>query len=145
MLATDFLSRALKIRETFLVSREAVKLMRKGGGGRIVNVSSVAVPLRLAGQAAYVAAKAAVESLSQVMARELAEYDITVNVVGATPIDTDMTRGVPKETMQRLVDQFPVKRLGTFEDVNNLVDFFLRPESCAITGQVVFLGGVPNI
>ena len=136
---------ATNVLGTFLVSREAVKLMRKAGVGRIVNISSVAVPLRLEGQSAYVASKAAMESLSQVMAREVADYNITVNVVGATPIDTDMIRGVPEDTMKRLVNSFPVKRMGTFEDVNNLVDFFLRPESSAITGQVVLLGGVPNI
>jgi len=129
---------------TWLVSREAAKLMQKRKYGRIVNFSSIAVPMRLAGQAAYVAAKCAVESLSQVMAREVAEYGITVNVVGATPIATDMTRGVPQEKMDRLVEQFPIKRMGTFADVANVVDFFLRPESDAITGQVIYLGGVPN-
>jgi len=129
---------------TWLVSREAAKLMQKRKYGRIVNFSSIAVPMRLAGQAAYVAAKGAVESLSQVMAREVAEYGITVNVVGATPIATDMTRGVPPEKMEKLVEQFPIKRMGTFEDVANVVDFFLRPESSAVTGQVVYLGGIPN-
>ncbi len=129
---------------TWLCSREAAKLMQKRKYGRIVNFSSIAVPMRLAGQAVYAAAKGAVESLSQVMARELAEYGITVNVVGPTPIATDMTRGVPQEKMDRLVEQFPVKRLGTMEDVANVVDFFLRPESAAVTGQVIYLGGVPN-
>jgi 3-oxoacyl-[acyl-carrier protein] reductase len=129
---------------TWLCSREAAKLMQKRKYGRIVNFSSIAVPMRLAGQAVYAASKGAVESLSQVMARELAEYGITVNVVGPTPIATDMTRGVPQEKMDRLVEQFPIKRLGTFEDVANVVDFFLRPESAAVTGQVLYLGGVPN-
>ena len=108
------------------------------------NVSSIAVPLRLHGQAAYVASKAAVERLSQVMASELAEFGITVNVVGATPIDTDMIRGVPKDKIERLVQSFPIKRLGTVADVTNVIDFFLREESDAITGQVLYLGGVPN-
>jgi 3-oxoacyl-[acyl-carrier protein] reductase len=129
---------------TWLVSREAAKLMQKRKFGRVVNFSSIAVPMRLSGQAAYVASKAAVENLSQVMAREVAEYGITVNVVGATPIATDMTRGVPQDKMDKLIDQFPIKRMGTFEDVANVVDFFLRPESTAITGQVIVLGGVPN-
>jgi 3-oxoacyl-[acyl-carrier protein] reductase len=129
---------------TWLVSREAAKVMQKRKFGRIVNFSSIAVPMRLSGHAAYVASKAGVESLSQVMARELAESGITVNVVGATPIATDMTRGVPADTMARLIEQFPIKRMGTFEDVANVVDFFLRSESAAVTGQVIYLGGVPN-
>ncbi len=104
----------------------------------------MAVRLRLAGQAGYVASKASVESLSQVMARELAEFGITVNVIGPAPITTDMTRGVGKERMERLVGDLPVKRLGTCADVINVLDFFLRSESEAVTGQVIYLGGVPN-
>jgi 3-oxoacyl-[acyl-carrier protein] reductase len=129
---------------TFLVSREAAKLMKQRTYGRIVNFSSVAVPLRLAGQAAYVASKCAVEGLSQVLARELAEFGITVNVVGPPPTDTDMIRGVPKDKIARLVDAMPLKRLGTCEDIAAAVDYFVRPDSGAITGQIMYLNGVPN-
>ncbi len=130
---------------TWLVSREAVKLMRRRQWGRIVNFSTVAVPLRLAGEAVYIASKSAVESLSQVMARELADFGVTVNVIGPTPIPTDLLRNVPQEKIDRLVASLPIRRLGTLEDVANVVDFFLRPESSAITGQVIYLGGVPNV
>ena len=130
---------------TFLVSREAAKLMQKRKFGRIVNFSSLAVPMRLAGQSAYVASKASVESLSQVMARELADYGITVNVVGPSPIDTDMIRGLTKDKVEHLIDAMAVRRMGTFADVANVVDFFLRPESDAVTGQVIYLGGIPNL
>ena len=118
--------------------------MQKTGEGRIVKLSSVAVPLRLEGQAAYVASKAAVEGLSQVMARELGEYGITVNVIGPAPTATDMIRGVPKAKIERLVPSLPTKRPGTPEDVASVVDFLLRPESSAVTAQVIYLGGVPN-
>ncbi len=128
---------------TFMVSREAIKLMRKNGG-RIVNISSVAVPLRLEGHAAYAASKAAMHSLTQVLAREVAQYGITVNVVGAPPIETDMLRGVPQPLIDKLLDRLPIKELGAVEDVSNVVEFFLRPESRAITGQIIYLGGVPN-
>ena len=130
---------------TFLVSREAAKLMQKRKFGRIVNFSSLAVPMRLAGQSAYVASKASVESLSQVMARELADYGITVNVVGPSPIDTDMIRDLTKDKVEHLIDAMAVRRMGTFADVANVVDFFLRPESDAVTGQVIYLGGIPNL
>lgn len=133
---------ATNVRGTFLVCREAAKKMRKAGEGRIVNISSVAVPMRLHGQAAYVASKAAVERLSQVLAVELAEYGITVNVVGPGPTLTEMNRGVREEILDRLVDAMPIKRLGTLEDVANVVEFFLRPESDAVSGQVIYLGGV---
>ncbi|MFN2398612.1 MAG: SDR family NAD(P)-dependent oxidoreductase [Gemmatimonadaceae bacterium] len=129
---------------TFLVSREAAKIMRKRKLGRIVNVSSAVVPLRLAGESAYLASKSAVETLSQVMARELAELGITVNVVAPGPTATDMIRGVPAEKIAQLTEQFFIKRLTTVEDIANAVSFFLRPESSAVTGQVIYLNGVAN-
>ncbi|MEO6445123.1 MAG: SDR family oxidoreductase [Gemmatimonadaceae bacterium] len=129
---------------TFLASREGAKLMRKRKFGRIVNISSAVVPMRLAGEAAYLASKSAVETLSQVMARELAEFGITVNVVGPGPTATDMTRGVPADKIDTLRQQFYTKRLTTMDDIANVVSFFLRPESAAVTGQVIYLNGVPN-
>jgi len=129
---------------TWLVSRESAKLMRKRKSGRIVNFGSAAVPMRLAGEAVYIASKSAVESLSQVMARELWDFGITVNVVGPAPVPTEMIRGVPKEKIDRLLESMTIHRLCTFEDVANVVDFFLRPQSDAITGQVIYLGGVPR-
>lgn len=126
----------------FACSREAVKVMKEAGGGRIVNFTTVAVPLRLAGEAAYAASKAAVEELTRVMARELAEFGITVNAVGPTPIDTDLIRNVPKEKIDELVARQAIRRMGTFDDVVNVVEFFLRPESAFVTGQTIYLGGV---
>ena len=127
---------------TFLLCREAAKLMRKHKFGRIVNFSTVAVPLRLEGEAIYAASKSAVTTFTQVLARELAEFGITCNVVAPTPIDTDLIRGVPKDKLDLILRQQPIKRLGRFEDVANVIDFFIRPESDFITGQVLTLGGL---
>lgn len=129
---------------TFMVSREAALLMRKRKYGRIVNLSSVAVPLHYEGQAAYVASKASVEALSRVMAAELREFGITVNVIGPGPTATDMIRGVPKAKLEKMTSLFPVKRLTTMDEISAAIAFLLRPESSAITGQVIYLGGVPN-
>ena len=126
---------------TFLVSREAAKVMRKRKFGRIVNLSSAVVPMRLTGEAAYLASKSAVETLSQVMARELADFGVTVNVVGPGPTATDMIRGVPEQKIAELVSRFAIKRLTTLDDIANVVRFFLRAESSAVTGQVVYLNG----
>jgi 3-oxoacyl-[acyl-carrier protein] reductase len=127
---------------TFLLSREAAKLMQKRRYGRIVNFATVATPLRLEGEAMYAASKAAVISLTQILARELAEFGITVNAVGPTPIATDLIRSVPKQKIDAVIARQAIHRLGEYRDVVNVIDFFIRPESDFVTGQVVFLGGV---
>ena len=127
---------------TFLMCREAARLMKKNQFGRIVNLASVATPLKLEGEAVYAASKAAVISFTQVVAKELASFGITVNAIGPTPIETDLIKSVPQEKLDQLVRLQAIKRHGTFSDVTNLVDFLIRPESDFITGQVIFLGGV---
>ncbi len=110
----------------FLFCREAAKLMQRRRFGRIVNFATVATPLKLEGEAIYAASKAAVISLTQILARELADFGITVNAVGPTPVRTDLVAGVPEATMDRLIARQAIRRYGEFRDVDNVVDFFLR-------------------
>ncbi|WP_312469049.1 SDR family oxidoreductase [Neobacillus sp.] len=127
---------------TFLFCREASKLMQKHGYGRIVNFTTVAAPLKLEGESVYAASKAAVISFTEVIAKELAAYGITVNSIGPTPIETDLIRAVPKEKLAAIIDRQAIKRYGTAEDVANVIDFYLQEKSSFITGQTLFLGGV---
>jgi 3-oxoacyl-[acyl-carrier protein] reductase len=127
---------------TFLFCREAAKLMRRARSGRIVNFATVATPLKLEGEAVYAASKAAIVSLTEVLARELAPLGITVNAVGPTPVKTDLIRSVPADKMEALLARQAVRRYGEFRDISNVIDFFIRPESDFITGQVLYLGGV---
>ena len=126
----------------FICCREAAKLMRKKRFGRIVNFSTVAVPLSIAGEALYAASKSGVEAFSKVFAKEVAEFGITVNTIGPTPIETDLIKSVPEEKIQALIAQQGIQRMGTYQDVSNLVDFYISPSSDFITGQCIYLGGV---
>jgi 3-oxoacyl-[acyl-carrier protein] reductase len=130
------------VKGTFLFAREAARLMQKRQYGRIVNLTTVATPLMLEGEAIYAASKAAVLSLTQVLARELAPLGITVNAVGPTPVKTDLIRAVPEEKLAALLARQAIPRFGEPEDVANVIDFFLRPESGFVTAQNIYLGGV---
>ena len=127
---------------TFRMSRECAKYMIKKKEGRIVNYSTVAVALNLQGELVYSSSKAAIEQLTRVLAGEIGESGVTVNAVGPTPVDTDLIKNVPANKIDELKSRQCIKRLGTFEDVKNVIDFYLRPESNFITGQTIYLGGV---
>lgn len=127
---------------SFFFLRECAKQMKKRNAGRIINFSTVAVPLQLEGEAVYAASKSAMESLTKTTAKELAPFNITVNAIGPTPIDTDLTRVVPRAKIEELLQQQAFPRLGTTDDVINVIDFYLKPESDFVTGQVIYLGGI---
>lgn len=127
---------------TFLLMREAAKQMIRQQSGRIINFTSISKPLSLETQSSYSASKAAVESLTKIAAKELAAFNITVNAIGPTPIDTDLIKGIPDTWMQNVLNMQAIKRKGTLEDIYNLSDFFISEKSSFVTGQVIYLGGV---
>lgn len=126
---------------TFLLTHGAIRLLRKSGAGRIVNLTTIAVPARLAGEALYAASKSAVETFTRIAARELGPLGITCNTVGPSPIRTRLTAGVPEKAMQALLERQPIPKWAEPDDVANVIDFFLSPRSALVTGQVVYLGG----
>ncbi len=129
---------------TFLFSREVSKVMMRQKFGRVVNYTTVAAALRLEGEAIYAASKGAIENFTQTIAKELAPYNITVNAIGPTPVETDLIKAVPKEKIVALLEKQAIQRFGTFEDIKNVIDFFIDAKSDFITGQVIYLGGVHN-
>lgn len=134
VMATNFLG-------TFAFTHAALRLLRSSTAGRIVNFTTVAVPLRLDGEAVYAASKSAVETFTRIVAREAGAFGVTCNAIGPSPVKTRLTESVGSEKINRLIQQQPVPRWAEFDDVANVVDFFLRPESGMVTGQVLYLGG----
>lgn len=127
---------------TFLFTREVAKIMMRAKKGRIVNFATVATPLKLEGEAVYAASKAAVINFTEITAKELGEFGITVNALGPTPVLTDLIKAVPKNKIQDLINMQTIKRLGEFEDIKNVIDFYISENSDFISGQTIFLGGV---
>ena len=127
---------------TFLFSREVAKTMVKKKTGNIVNFTTIAVPIKLEGEAIYAASKAAIENFTRISAKELSKFGIRVNAIGPTPITTDLIRNIEKEKINVLLKKQAIPRLGKFDDILNVINFFLEKKSEFITGQVIYLGGV---
>jgi 3-oxoacyl-[acyl-carrier protein] reductase len=127
---------------TYLLSREAAKLMQKNKFGRIVNFTSIAVNLNLKGQAIYAASKSAILTFTKILAKELGPMNITVNAVGPNLIKTDLISSLTEDKLEDVIKQQAIPRFGNPEDIVNVIDFFIKPESNFITGQVIFLGGL---
>lgn len=127
---------------TFLISREAAKMMRKRKWGRIVNISSMAAVLQPAGDSVYAACKVGMGVLANVMAKEFASMNVTCNTLGITAIGTDMLDQLPQEKIAEVVAALPLPRFAEPDDIMNVLDFFVSERSSYITAQTVFLGGV---
>jgi 3-oxoacyl-[acyl-carrier protein] reductase len=127
---------------TVICCREAAILMKKGGFGRIVNLTSVAVPLAPEGSSVYGASKAAVEQFTRVFAKEVAPFGVTVNALGLPPTeDTGMAAALSAEATAETLRLTAMKRMITLAEVAHAVDFLVAEETGAITGQTLYLGG----
>lgn len=133
---------SINVQGTFYFCQKSIGLLRKSRHPRIINMSSVAVPLRIEGEAVYAASKSAIETLTRILAKELGNFHITCNAIGPSPIATDLIRNVPREKIDRLIQQQAVKKMATAADIIHLIDFLVHPDSDMITGQVIYLGGI---
>jgi 3-oxoacyl-[acyl-carrier protein] reductase len=125
----------------FRLCRALTPSMVRARYGRIVNITSVVAALGNPGQTNYAAAKAGIEGFTRSMARELASRDITVNCVAPGFVDTDMTRALSEEQRQALLEQVPLRRLGSPADVAAAVAFLVSPGGDYITGTTLNVNG----
>ncbi|MCH8231134.1 MAG: SDR family oxidoreductase [Bacteroidetes bacterium] len=134
----------VNLRGTWLMCREAAKIMRKQKNGRIINIASRAW-LGNAGQSNYAASKAGIVGLTRVLALELGRYNIFVNTVAPGLIDTPLTQALPENVKQKLIDAQPTKTIGQPEDVANAVAFLSSDKTRFITGQILYVDGGKSI
>lgn len=125
----------------FFAIQQVLPGMMRERWGRIVNISSVVGEMGNPGQANYVASKAGLIGLTKSLAQEVGSRNITVNAIAPGFIETDMTEGLTADLKQKLVDQTPLKRIGTPEDVAHAVKFLVSEEAGFITGHVLDVNG----
>jgi len=131
---------AVNLKGTFNGLREAAKRLRSGG--RIVNFSTSLIGLRLETYGVYAASKAAVETLTAILSKELRGRSITVNAIAPGPTATDLfLNGKPAELVERMAKMNPLERLGTPGDIAAAVSFLAGPDGAWINGQVLRANG----
>lgn len=131
---------AINLKGTFNTCREGSRRLRDGG--RIINFSSSVIGMRLSSYGPYIASKAAVEGLTQVLAQELRGRSITVNAVAPGPTATDLfLQGKSDELIDRMAKMNPLERLGQPNDIARVVSFLTGPEGAWINGQILRANG----
>jgi 3-oxoacyl-[acyl-carrier protein] reductase len=131
---------AINLKGSFNGMREAARRLRDGG--RIVNFSTSVVGTKLETYSVYAATKAAVETMTAILSKELRGRNITVNAVAPGPVATDMfLTGKSPELVERMAKMNPMERLGTTQDIASVVAFLVGPDGGWINGQVLRANG----
>ena len=125
----------------FRISRACLRGMMKARYGRIINITSVVGVTGNAGQTNYSATKAGIIGFSKSLAREVGSRNITVNSVAPGFIDTDMTRALPEQQRQALIDSIPLARLGDAQEVAYAVAFLASERASYISGETLHVNG----
>ncbi len=125
----------------YRLSKAVVRTMMKARKGRIINIASVVGLTGNPGQTNYSAAKAGMLGFTKSLAREIGSRNITVNCVAPGFIDTDMTKELPDEQREALINQIPLNRLGDPADIAAAVSFLANPAAAYITGETINVNG----
>jgi NAD(P)-dependent dehydrogenase (short-subunit alcohol dehydrogenase family) len=133
----------LNLRGYFLVARAVGRHMVERGYGRVINVTSILAAIGLPNQAAYASSKGAITQLTRVMAIEWAPHGVTVNCIGPTYFETDLTRPLYQDPERKhfIESRTPMGRWGQPEELNGAVIFLASDASRFITGQTIFVDG----
>ena len=126
---------------TFNVTKNVIPYMIKQRSGRIINISSVVGVSGNAGQTNYSASKAGIIGFTKSLAKEVASRNILVNAVAPGFIETQMTDVLKQEVKEEIAKNIPLRRMGTPEDVANVVKFLAGEQSSYITGQIINVDG----
>ncbi|MGO2602615.1 MAG: 3-oxoacyl-[acyl-carrier-protein] reductase [Alkalibacterium gilvum] len=130
---------SVNLKGTFFTAKEAAKVMLKQRSGHIINISSVVGTTGNVGQANYAASKAGVIGFTKTIAKELAPRGVVANAIAPGFIESDMTDGLTDEIKEQALQSIPLKRLGTAEEIAELVNFL--SDQKYITGQVLHVDG----
>lgn len=131
----------VNLKGTFHCTKAALGVMIKQRSGRIISIASIVGVMGNSGQANYAASKAAILGFTKSVAREYANRGVTANAVAPGFIKTAMTERLPADVQTRLLDQIPLGRLGTPDDVAQAVAFLASDAAAYITGQVLHVNG----
>ena len=126
---------------TFNMTKNAISYMMKARQGRIINISSAVGVVGNAGQTNYSASKAGIIGFTKSLAKEVASRNILVNAVAPGFIETSMTDVLKEEVKQEIAKNIPLRRMGSAQDVANVVKFLASEDSSYITGQVINIDG----
>lgn len=139
----DMWDAVLKVNLTagFRLTREVLPRMMKKRWGRIISMASIVGVIGNVGQANYAASKAGLIAMSKSIAGEVAGRGITANCIAPGFIATPMTENLPDNVKQAMLDRIPMKRMGTPQDIANVVAFLASEESAYITGQTINVNG----
>jgi len=129
------------LKGVFNVTKHAVSLMVRQRRGAILNIASISGVVGMAGQTNYSASKAGLIGFTKALAKEVGRRNITVNALALGLIETDMTAALPDEYKQKVLEQIPLGRYGTVEEVARVAAFLLSDDARYITGQVVQADG----
>ncbi len=109
--------------------------------GRIINITSVAGEFGSGGQTNYSASKAGIIGFTKTIAKELAKYDVTVNAISPGLIESEMAETIPEKIKEKIINNIPLKKLGSKKSISELVYFLLTNEGNYITGQIIRING----